>query len=938
MKAGECVGFKKKQYMGLGLTIFFLFLLLSIILVMMNSIKANMLEIVVDRYYKVNETTTIRQELYKKDRDLILLITEGVKEDVLDPNVSASDEKDINEIILNLETKLNRNKSKVLINEVKQSYQQYAVMETEIKNQLADGAGRAELQAIYNENLAARDVLFSKIDEFKNFQESLMNSALKEATATYDGLVEALVVLVSLAILIIAGVILWVIRGTVGTINSMTSVIKKVDYKDLSAIPRIQVKTKDEFGEIAQAYNTMAASIEELTKKEKIYSEEIEEQNWIESHSVEIVKLYSKHVTVAALAEQFIQKLTPLMGGSLGAFYIKDDSLGKSQYKRIASYADGPNEAGRVAFVAGEGLIGQCAAEKRTVLLQDVPADYRVISTGLGNVVPKNIIMAPVLMKDEVVAVIEIASIHMISPTQQKLLENILETLGIGITNIIGRMEVERLLLESQAQAEELQAQAEELQSQSEELQAQSEELQMQTEELRITNEQLEERSRDAELKSEELQAAKEDLEQKAKELQQSSKYKSEFLANMSHELRTPLNSILLLSEMLADDQEYGLSEEQKEFTRVIHSSGQDLLNLINDILDLSKVEAGKLEVNFEEVYLVEFIERLERNFSQIAKSKRIDFNIALSETVSPIIYTDEQRLQQILKNLLSNAFKFTEQGSVSISIDKADAVEIRDCPLAGHSDTWVKFTVTDTGIGVPLEKQNMIFEAFQQVDGAIMRKYGGTGLGLSISKEFSQLLGGMCKVESEEGKGSTFTIFIPNLPDGHLAKAEIEIVQDQVAASIEQEVTLPETALPETLNTDSPFAGNKAPTVLSGKTVVVVDDDHRNIFTLKNLLRKEDMNVRTAENGAVCLELMNENEHVDIVLMDIMMPVMDGYETIKHIRNMENKKSETPIIALTAKAMKGDRDKCLEAGANDYISKPMKLDQLLSAMRVWLS
>jgi two-component system, chemotaxis family, sensor kinase CheA len=316
MKAGECVGFKKKQYMGLGLTIFFLFLLLSIILVMMNSIKANMLEIVEDRYYKVNETTTIRQELYKKDRDLILLITEGVKEDVLDPNVSASDEKDINEIILNLETKLNRNKSKVLINEVKQSYQQYAVMETEIKNQLADGAGRAELQAIYNENLAARDVLFSKIDEFKNFQESLMNSALKEATATYDGLVEALVVLVSLAILIIAGVILWVIRGTVGTINSITSVIKRVDYKDLSVIPRIQVKTKDEFGEIAQAYNTMAASIEELTKKEKIYSEEIEEQNWIESHSVEIVKLYSKHVTVAALAEQFIQKLTPLMGGS----------------------------------------------------------------------------------------------------------------------------------------------------------------------------------------------------------------------------------------------------------------------------------------------------------------------------------------------------------------------------------------------------------------------------------------------------------------------------------------------------------------------------------------------------------------------------------------------------------------------------------------------
>ncbi|MGA9226182.1 MAG: ATP-binding protein, partial [Mesobacillus sp.] len=664
------------------------------------------------------------------------------------------------------------------------------------------------------------------------------------------------------------------------------------------------------------------------------------------------------HMNVATLAENFIKKLTPLMGGNLGAFYLKDGSEGKPLFKKVAVYADDNGAAGRDSFAEGEGLAGQCAVEKRTILLNEVPSDFRVISTGLGEAAPKSILMAPVMMKDEVIAVVEIGSFTAFPSASQKLLENVLETLGIGITNIIGRMEVERLLLESQAQTEELQAQSEELQSQSEELQAQSEELQMQTEELRMMNEQLEERTHDAELKSEELQAAKEDLEQKAMELQQSSTYKSEFLANMSHELRTPLNSILLLSEMMLDDQEHALSEEQKEFSRVIHSSGQDLLNLINDILDLSKVEAGKLEVNFEEVFLTEFADRLERQFSQVAKNKNIDFNVSVSDNITPIIYTDEQRLQQVVKNLLSNAFKFTDKGSVSIKIEKADERETMGCPLAGHSDTWVKFSVTDSGIGIPREKQQMIFEAFQQVDGAIMRKYGGTGLGLSISREFSQLLGGLCKVESQEGKGSTFTVIIPNLPQGYPSMNEFE-VHNQVAAAMEQsgvaagfESVLPEVPaghepiLPEVpmgveqgLNAEE--AAGPAPsgktTVLTGKTVIVTDDDHRNIFTLKNALQKEGMNVITAENGVQCLEKMKELDQVDIVLMDIMMPIMDGYETIREIRTMEEN-SKTPIIALTAKAMKGDRDKCLDAGANDYISKPMKLDQLLSAMRVWLS
>lgn len=945
------MGFKRKQYVGLGLTVFFLFLLLFTILVMMNSIRENMLEIVQDRYFKVNEVTDIRQQLYQKDRDLVRIITNDQEEAEFKKDASSG--KDIGQRLIEVEALLNKEKSKVLISEVKETYKEYTAMEREIYNRLENGASPDELQAIYRDEMANRDLLFSKIDEFKEFQESLMQDALAESTGTYNNLVKALIGLIVLAIILIASVMLWVIRSTVGTINSFTDAIKNVDYDDLSDIPRMDDEVKGEFGEIARVYNAMATSIEDLTIKEQKYNEEIMEQNWIESNSADIVKLYSRHVDASSLAENFIKKLTPLMGGNLGAFYLKDESEGKPLFKKVAVYADHQGSAGRDRFAEGEGLAGQCAAEKRTILLDEVPADFRVISTGLGEAAPKSIIMAPVMMKDEVIAVVEIASFNMFSTGSQKLLENVLETLGIGITNIIGRMEVERLLLESQAQTEELQAQSEELQSQSEELQAQSEELQMQTEELRMMNEQLEERSRDAELKSEELQAAKEDLEQKAMELQQSSTYKSEFLANMSHELRTPLNSILLLSEMMLDDQEHALSEEQKEFSRVIHSSGQDLLNLINDILDLSKVEAGKLEVNFEEVFLTEFADRLERQFTQMAKTKNIGFTVNVSDNITPIIYTDEQRLQQVVKNLLSNAFKFTDKGSISIRIEKADERETMGCPLAGHSDTWVKFSVTDSGIGIPREKQQMIFEAFQQVDGAIMRKYGGTGLGLSISREFSQLLGGLCKVESQEGKGSTFTVIIPNLPQGYPSMNEFE-VHNQVAATLEPsevaagyEPILPEVPMAEGQGMNAGNAANAgesadpAPagktTVLTGKTVIVTDDDHRNIFTLKNALQKEGMNVITAENGVQCLEKINELDQVDIILMDIMMPIMDGYETIRKIRSMEED-SETPIIALTAKAMKGDRDKCLDAGANDYISKPMKLDQLLSAMRVWLS
>ena len=363
------MSYKKKQYIGLGLTVFFMFLLMFVILTMMDTIKANMLEIVQDRYNKVDRVTNIRQELYQRDRDLVHLLTEN-RENV-DPNAKVIQDSesyiDVSERLISLETILNRNKSKVLINEVKNSYEKYAAMESDILKQFRNGVSESELMSIYDNQISNRNHLFSKMDEFKSYQESLMNESLRDATTTYNQLVVALVVVISIAIILIASVMLWIIRSTTLTMNGITQAIKNVNFDDLSSIPRMDVKTKDEFGEIATAYNTMAASIEDLTLKEMKYSEEIHEQNWIESHSVEIVKLYGRHTSVVSLADQFIRQLTPIIGGSLGAFYLKDESESVLHFKKVASYADTEGSTGRTYFNAGEGLIGQCVEEKKEI-------------------------------------------------------------------------------------------------------------------------------------------------------------------------------------------------------------------------------------------------------------------------------------------------------------------------------------------------------------------------------------------------------------------------------------------------------------------------------------------------------------------------------------------------------------------------------------------
>lgn len=724
---------------------------------------------------------------------------------------------------------------------------------------------------------------------------------LQNGTFNTTGMVVALLSLI--LVIIGIGIAFWTIKKTTLQLKQVTTVIEQMDFDTSEPLPRLHVKDSGEIGNIATAFNKMSEALEVHTHQSSEFNKHIEESNWIQTQLAHMGNVYRNVNVIQDLADRFIRELTPVVGSAYGIFYFSEEQNGIEILKKTASYAaysDMPELF--TEFKIGEGIIGQTAFEKKTHIMQ-APADHPIrIQTGATSISIQEIMIVPILFENRTVVVIELGTIHGFSQRQQQLIERIATTLGVVVNNIDNRMQVDRLLRESQTLTEELQSQQEELQVQQEELQA--------------TNEQLRERNHYAEIKTEELQITQKELQLYSEELSRSSRYKSEFLANMSHELRTPLNSILILSQLISEKDKQYEEDDTPHFGEVINRSGQDLLTLIDDILDLSKVEAGMVEVQRDSVAVYELPEVMGYSFDKIAEQKGIEFYSHIDEDVPDVFYTDEKRLQQIMKNLLSNAFKFTSKGSVKINIALADASIIaKGYSVPDQMDYMLAISVTDTGIGIKEDKQNLIFEAFQQEDGTTERQYGGTGLGLSICREFSKLLGGYVTVQSELGKGSTFTLYLPSL-----------IMDDEG-----QPVTKP---LPPTWMDKEEQEDSLAR--LQGKKVLVVDDDLRNIFALEGVLKTKGMHVRSAQNGEEAIALLNA-EPTDIVLMDMMMPIMDGYEAMRWIR-MEEKWKDLPIIALTAKAMKDDRELCIEAGASDYISKPMNVEQLLSVILVWLS
>ncbi|WP_042162660.1 response regulator [Paenibacillus gorillae] len=764
------------------------------------------------------------------------------------------------------------------------------------------------------------DVGKTYIDQLRSQFESLRSKQIQStklhivALENRNQLLTIGIYIMLIIVTIIAFMIVAFVSGSiVRTIKQVARTITEIASAGGDLNARIKVNTRDEIMELGEATNRLLASLES--------------QSWIQTKVAEVATMNQGINDLTTLAESFLTRVAPMVNASYGIFYLWKGSGSQQLLVKTASYASYGDEKGIDSFRMGEGLVGQCALEKRVFLLNQPENHSAVITSGLGTIKPQSILIVPIEFEDKVEAVIEFASIEPFTTQHLKLLEEIEKDFGIAVNNVAGRMEVERLLSESQVLTEELQAQTEELQTQ-------SEELQMQQEEMKMTTEHLEEQNLFAEQKTKELEKAKRDLEIYSEKLKQSSQYKTNFLANMSHELRTPLNSILILSQLLSENEHAHLSEDEAGYASVIHTSGQDLLKLIDDILDLSKIEAGKVILTVDEVNLTEIPELLKPVFDPIAAQKGLAFTVHAEPGLPNLWQTDGQRLQQILNNLLSNAFKFTESGSVELKLALADLIKAGQLRKGQDGDAWLAISVTDTGIGIPADKQQLIFEAFQQVDGETNRQYGGTGLGLSICNEFAKLLGGSIQLESELGKGSTFTLYLPRM--------NRDAVTEMVSASQEAAIAADyarthehEESLQADLNPLETEEGERS--IFSGKRVLLVEDDARNVYALSSALEQQNIEVTVAGNGKRCMDILEQDKDFDLVLMDIMMPLMDGFETMREIRK-QSLLQELPIIALTAKAMKSDREKCLEAGASDYISKPIQMEQLFSLMRVWLT
>ncbi|HEX6836397.1 MAG TPA: HAMP domain-containing protein, partial [Polyangia bacterium] len=1000
-------------------------------------------------------------------------------------------------------------------------------------------------------------------------------------------------------------------------IRTIAEIATAVTKGDLTR--SISVEAQGEVAALKDNINQMISNLRETTQKNQ-------EQDWLKTNLARFTRMLQGQRDLETVSKLILKELAPLVRAQQGVFYMVDVEDREVMLKMLSSWAFRERKQLANSFKLGEGLVGQCVLEKERILLDEVPGDYIKIGSGLGEHKPVNIIVLPVLFEGQVKAVVELASFYRFNDIHLAFLDQLTESIGIVLNTIAAGMRTEELLKQSQSLADELRVQQQELtetnkrlEQQAESLKSSEARLQAQQEELQQTNEELEERSQllqiqkaEVERKNRDIEQAKVLLEEKAQQLALSSKYKSEFLANMSHELRTPLNSLLILAKLLSDNEEGNLTQKQVDFARTIHSAGSDLLSLINDILDLSKIESGTVVIDVDEVNFAHLHDYVDRNFRQVAQNKQLEFAIDRGASLPDAMFTDPRRLQQVIKNLLSNAFKFTERGKVGLKIERATSGWSAENATLNNAEAVLAFSVSDTGIGIPASKQKIIFESFQQADGTTSRRFGGTGLGLSISREIARLLGGEIKVESEPGKGSTFTLYLPltyqqapstspairlapasqpfpvapppppisaeetteaerallmlpnelgddrtsieagdrtlliveddaqfarvmldlarskgfkgivalrgdlalalareykpdaitldiRLPvvdgwtvldrlkhdsrtrhipvhlissvdedqkqralrQGALAflrkpidKEGVESALDEIKGFVERRVKnllivedddvqrgaiveligngdvdstavasgadaltelkqkhydcmvldlgLPDMRgieLIETIRGDeslkdipiivytgrdlteqeemelkgftdsiiiksvksmehlldetalflhrveSNLPENKrrmltqihqADPVFTGKKVLIVDDDARNIFALTSVLERHKMEVYYAENGIKGIEVLKRTPEISCLLMDVMMPEMDGYETTREIRKMPEFAS-VPIIALTAKAMKGDREKCIEAGASDYITKPVDTEQLMSLLRVWL-
>ncbi len=696
----------------------------------------------------------------------------------------------------------------------------------------------------------------------------------------------------------------------------------------------VKVKILSEDDELGQAMQTMRENLQSSMT-------EIEKQTWLKTGVSEVNDLMRGEQDLKTLAQNVIAYLTKYSDAQIGAIYLRN---GSEEFNLLGSYAYNHRKGNNNSFKEGDGLIGQAALEKQTIIFNDVPEDYIKINSGLGESVPRNIIVSPLVFEDKISGVIEVGSANPLENEQMEFFKQVSENIAIAINSAESRTRTQELLEQTQQQAEELQAQQEELRVTNEELQSQQEELRVTNEELEEqakalkasedglkkkqddlleANEELEKQKDQIEKKNSDLQIAQKEVEENAHQLELTSKYKSEFLANMSHELRTPMNSIQILSKLLADNKDGNLTEKQVDFATTIHSSGGDLLELINEILDLSKIESGKMILNIGDMTLAHLPDYLKKNFGHMVDEKGLYLKVKKGKGIPEKILTDRQRVEQILKNLLSNAIKFTDSGGITVELNKPNKKDVLTNPDLDPDQT-LKLSVTDTGVGIPEEKQQLIFEAFQQADGTTSRKFGGTGLGLSISRELAKMLKGELQLESTPGKGSSFSIFLPYaIPEDDT----IEYVEDQVEdTEVEEPRSIPK-VVPKKESQVNQIRDDRMDLSEDDTTILVVDDDPRFASILFDLIREKGFKCILAEDGEAGLQMaMQYNPNA--VILDVGLPRIDGWTVMERLKK-SRKTRHIPVYFISAHDQKLD---AMKMGAVGYLTKPVSKEGLDNA------
>lgn len=916
-----CLKFRNKLYSGFGSVLLIGGVLFSSVTHVMAEMDSSLNQIVLDRYQKIALSNRFESDMSNINLELSALML------AKSPGGGLQEVRKIRATQATAYTKLSEMERTITfaaaqynLNQLSKQYNDY----TASVNRVVSLVRSHNTQLTTREFLQSESILnqVTELVQAENLiQDNAMEKLEKRTTVTYHRTLRwmGLIILLGLiAVLLLGG---WTIRSLTRSLRRVSRTVSAIDYTSSERFPRLVVKAQDEIGEIAFAYNAMVTELERHIRQQLQYQNAIEEQSWLNSHVAEFLTELQSHQDIQSFSDAFLQRIAQTIGIVRGMLYLQHHVNADGTLFSIGRFAVGDDDRLSVVKI-GQGLVGQCAKEKRVIAVDEVPPHYFKVQTGLGDCLPTNLYFFPIEYNHSLIGVAELALLHPLGERELSYLEKVLLSAGVIINNILSRAEIEKLLTESQAMMEELQTQQEELHAVNEELVVQME---------------------STELKAKELEAAKQELEAVAEEVVRTSNYKSEFLANMSHELRTPLNSLLILAQILGENDDNNLTDKQVEYAKTIHSSGRNLLRLINEILDLSRIESGMMEVVSAPISLANIQETLMNEFIAEATQKSIHLQVSIHPHTPAVFYSDEHRILQILRNLASNAIKFTDQGSVAVHI----APHHEEPSLDGRaSPPTLAISVTDTGIGIQSDKQSIIFDAFRQADGTTNRKYGGTGLGLSISKELASLLGGSIQLDSTPGLGSTFTLILPQLePTGSA------MVQRQVAAAAEPCVSAAEAiptthskslhryALPDSSTHDESLKSvvwEHDKLSLKDKTILLVDDDMRNVFAITSALERYGIHVLFADNGFDGVKCVESNPSIDLVLMDIMMPDLDGYAAIARIREIEAHAS-LPIIALTAKAMKQDRERCIEAGASDYIGKPVTIDQLISVIRVWL-